>query len=263
MINGITPTVTPYYNSEADDTEEYEEYIGLFGNLGTDGVIQDVRVDGSLFYESNNDCFIGGVLGSNDGGTVQNCAVTASVTCTSTATRTYVGGVVGYNYPGTILNCYTTGDVSTGNTTTSPVVEVGGITGQNGYVSFVTACYATGMVSASASATAYGGGIVGSNYGTTNNCVALNAGISVTATTSYIGRVAGSNGGGGMLTNNYANSAMTGGTWSNNATGLDGADCDAVPLQMWWESTMNAWAWGSDDASPWVMGTPYPVLCWQ
>ncbi len=144
------------------------EYAGLFGyviyNPGDLGlgrnVIENLHVSGAIYSAVNTmygsvggvvgyaasksyvlDCHssvnvsgvnnLGGVVGSNDGGTVQRCYNTGSIRSTGycaggvagrntigsavqycyntgsvSGTEQYVGGVVGYNDAGTIMNCY-------------------------------------------------------------------------------------------------------------------------------------------------------------
>jgi len=164
---------------------------------------------------------------------------------------------------------YTTENVSTEATTTSSIVEMGGIAGQNGFGGTVTACYATGTVSASASGTAYGGGIVGYNYGTISNCVALNTDISAPATTSYTGRVAGQSLIPNTLLNNYAIaiSSVTPvvGT-TDTVTGIDGATITITPVTQA-DFTTASFSFGNpaNDTNPWVWddANSKPILWWQ
>jgi len=94
-----------------------DRYIGIFAynkgtiqNLGVDGV----NVDGG---ES-----VGGLVGYNNEGTIQNCHATGDV-----VGGNYTGGLVGRNYNSTIQNCYTTGDVVGGDD------HIGGLVGGNFY----------------------------------------------------------------------------------------------------------------------------------
>ena len=80
----------------------YDSVGGLVGwNNG--GTIQNSYATGSVNgYDS-----VGGLVGWNNGGTIQNSYVTGSVSGDD-----YVGGLVGFNYKGTIQNSYVTGSVN-------------------------------------------------------------------------------------------------------------------------------------------------------
>ena len=82
--------------------------------------------------------YVGGVCGSNDGGTVQECYNT---TTGKVSGKMDVGGVCGYNNK-TVQDCYNTASV-TGEGTSSE--SIGGICGWN--ASTVERCYNTGVVS--------------------------------------------------------------------------------------------------------------------
>lgn len=88
-------------------------YAGLFGF--SSGAIRNLGVDGA----ARGHRAAGGVVGWNDGGTVQNCYNLGAVT--GDGGSAYAGGVAGYN-SGTVQNCYNTGAVTGGAYT-------GGITG--------------------------------------------------------------------------------------------------------------------------------------
>ena len=134
-----------------------------------------------------------------------------------------VGGIAGENRGGTIQNCYVTGDV-TGNLNV--------------------------------------GGIVGDNYGTIKNCVALNQSVTLTGTSTYVGRITGTPL--GTRQNNYAWSGMT--LKANNSpvsatsssNGIHGADITAVAAktQAAWQTagftfTIDSpWVWNTANSRP-------------
>ena len=98
------------------------EYAGLFGYVDAKsdtakGNVKNVGLEGGNI---NGGSYAGGVVGYNNGGTVQSCYNTGDVSGSD-----YVGGVVGLNNGGTVTNCYNTGDVS-GNG------NVGGVAGDSG-----------------------------------------------------------------------------------------------------------------------------------
>jgi hypothetical protein len=94
-------------------------YQGMFGLIGTGGVVKNVGLVGGSVSGSY---YIGGVVGQNNG-TVQNCYTTSNVS----SLESYTGGVVGSN-DGTVQNCYTTGNVSSSMSSSN---AVGGVVGRN------------------------------------------------------------------------------------------------------------------------------------
>lgn len=80
-----------------------------------------------------------------------------------------VGGVVGYtNYGVTLTACYATGDVTAKDNDTAGIFFAGGVVGSNG--GNLTACYATGDVTGG-TGSIYVGGVTGSNdSGTLTAC---------------------------------------------------------------------------------------------
>ena len=107
--------------------------------------------------------------------------------------KSIAGGVVSYNR-GTVENCYATGDVT--SLSGSWICYVGGVVGYNYMKGTVQSCYAAGRVESEKHA----GGVVGGNYGTVQNCVALGQSVSAQGDAH---RVVGENGG-GTLSGNYA-----------------------------------------------------------
>jgi formylglycine-generating enzyme required for sulfatase activity len=261
-----------------------EDNQGMFGCIETGGMVQSLGlVSGSISGKS----YVGGVVGTNAAGTVQNCYVTSSITGSFK-----VGGVAGQNFSATIQRCYATGSVS-GNT------FVGGVVGNN--QGTVQNCYATGSVTTTDGGSYYSGGVVGDNSGTVQNCYATG---SVTSSfDNRLGGVAGFNGltsgtrlvqncvalnlrvasvgnvvrrvvawnysGGATLYNNYARS--TGMTLTNNGVnytptsalnGEDGANTTAYNTQSFWTTASN-WrnaAWNFTTVWQWNSVTNLPIL---
>ena len=137
-----------YFNDQGED------YVGLFGYVGTNGKVQNVGVIDSYFRGYGN---VGGVVGRNDG-TVANCFNSSDLM----GYNLNVGGVVGRN-DGTVANCYNSGSVTGGNDTS----WLGGVAGCNNGT--VTGCYNTGAVHGQEDV----GGVVGENSGTVQNCYNL------------------------------------------------------------------------------------------
>ena len=182
------------------------EDVGLFGYV-KNGNIENLVVENGditgLYY-------VGGVVGSLDGGSVKQCCFSGYVDGESN-----VGGIAGWTESGEISNCYSIGEI------TSDEV-IGGIVGCVDY-SKVKNCYSIGKITGKTHA----GGIVGYvDYSEISSCAALNPTI---AGTSFLGRVAGfldTTYGPNTLSNNVAFEEMTGATWSN--IGLDKQDGDDI-----------------------------------
>ncbi len=118
-------------NEEKDVT-----YVGLFGRIGTDGIVKDLTIDGGTLKVNDNStddpsCNIGSIAGVNHG-IISNCTSNATINCYAPATDG--GGIAGEN-GGIIENCTFTGSVST--TTDTDGLDLhgnvfrGGITGDN------------------------------------------------------------------------------------------------------------------------------------
>ena len=158
-ISGITVTRT--------GTETSTSWcLGLFGQIK--GTVQNVVLSNSSFIGYYQ---VGGIVGYNNGGTVQNCRVESSVTIKAgNDNATDLGGIVGENYEssnvGTIIGCISAATVSDNGKNNTK--EFGGIVGRN-YQSIVQDCLYTGTT---VSAASNNGAIVGYYSGTstyTNN----------------------------------------------------------------------------------------------
>ncbi len=103
---------------------------GLFGYVGTSGIVKNVVVAGNDYIYSNGDGentnFVGAVIGYN-AGTVQYCGNTAPISAIHKNGR--AGGVVGYN-TGTITGCYNLGTVQRSGVDVS-TIYIGGVVGEN------------------------------------------------------------------------------------------------------------------------------------
>jgi hypothetical protein len=203
-------------------------YIGLFGYTGSSAILQSIILEDVNITGKQE---IGGLIGVNSG-TIKNCYVTGSVeginhvgglvgsniaglienSCSSsdvTGTETRIGGLVGWNLTGTIENSYSTGNVSGTN-------NVGGLVGHNwGLSSEITNSYATGSVSGTGNV----GGLIGENReGTIENSYATGS-VSGNGTELNVGvgGLIGKNE--GMVTKSNATGSIKG---VNNVGGLIG-----------------------------------------
>jgi hypothetical protein len=186
----------------------------------------------------------------------------------------YVGGIVGKNNYGSIENCYSTGNISGTGASTLTNAYVGGISGNvNPTTYFISYCYATGNIESNGF-TPYAGGIAGGvgAADAVKNCVALNGEVSVSSG-SNIGRVYSSTYTG---MNNHANAAMVDGALAILPSGaLTTQDGQNVALdensggaytQAFWTTTVvwtPVWS-GVDDNHPWNWGdNNLPMLYWE
>jgi hypothetical protein len=157
------------------------DFVGLFGELGPGGKIQNLGVETVSVMGLSR---VGGLCGRNNGGTISGCYTTGSVTGTHTL-QTNAGGLVGaINADGTVIDSHSTCAVS-------GVCNVGGLVGQLA-VGYVRRCYAVGNAVASGE---NAGGLVGAVFDPVTSGTILN---------SYAaGAVSGGVNVGGLVGNNY------------------------------------------------------------
>ena len=173
-------------------------YMGLFGYI-SGGTVKNLGVDGYV----NGYRFIGGVVGYNENGTVENCYNNGKVT----GAYGYIGGIAGDNEGGTVKNCHNSGEVSHRGSSTC----VGGVVGYNGcgttagkaISGTIDNCCNTGKVSGYNSV----GGIAGlsNGEGIVQNC--QNNG-EVLAEYGDVGGIVGYNGGGAIVKKCYNNGVV-------------------------------------------------------
>ena len=151
--------------------------IGLFGQVGTNGTVKDLKLADVNVSGNDN---VGAVAGCNEG-TISNCSVSGSI-----QGNQYVGGVVGVMSTNSeMIACCVTGDVK--STVVSGEANAGGVVGLM-RESSITACYSTGNVTA-ANGTNVGGVVGCSNMSTITSC--YHATGDVTGTGDAIGGVLG------------------------------------------------------------------------
>jgi len=177
-----------------------ENYVGLFGQAGPTAVISDLTLE-NCSIEGNQ--FVGGLVGWLDGGVINNVHVSGNVKANSS----YAGGVIGRNYSGSIINTHALADVrgttlvgglagqnfSHGeviNSTAAGIIsgtsQVGGLIGSN-FRSLVERSSSAGTVTATSSAEARAGGLIGYN----SNDGAVNSSFSTAAVVAASGSRAG------------------------------------------------------------------------
>ena len=143
--------------------------IGLFGNLGSGGNIQNLSIlNANIFGQT----IVGSLVGVNSGN-ISSCNATGIVSGIS-----YVGGLVGKN-SGTMVGCSATTDSKgSGN-------YLGGLVGYND--GNVITCHANGAVNGSGT---YVGGLAGYNN---NNVASCYTNCNLTSTGDWLGGLIGRN----------------------------------------------------------------------
>jgi len=244
-----------------------EDYVGLFGEVGQEGLTKDIGV---VNVTVTGHDYVGGLVGHSDG-TVSNSYSTGSVNGTE-----HVGGLVGHN-GGIVNNSYSSGSV-TGDSRVGGLVgwnqatlsnsyssgsvtgnsSVGGLVGDNWYYeSTVSNSYSTGSVTGGSRV----GGLVGVNY-------------YASVTHSYsTGSVTGSSQVGGLVgynkdtvSNSFWDTQTSGQATSDGGTGKSNAEMKEI-------ATFSGAAWDiiavalgqTNDAYTWniVDGETYPFLSWE
>ncbi|MFR9584483.1 MAG: fimbrillin family protein, partial [Rikenellaceae bacterium] len=148
--------------------------LGLFGYLGTDGLICNVGVAGDIETESIE---IAGIVAWNKGW-VMNCYSEVNLNKDNDSPGNNVGGIAGLN-EGNVVNCYNTGYVKGQN-------NVGGIVGQNTAGGYVGYSFSVGDIVGTGLRF---GGIVGWNYETTDEAPTIKGCFCLDNTTYSIGQL--------------------------------------------------------------------------
>ena len=165
--------------------------IGLFAH--SSGTIEGVTITGNI----TGSRYIGGIAGTNTGGTIKNCVNKCDINGVTNATS-QTGGITGLNdINGTVENCVNEGTI------TGTGQQVGGIVGYNSNNAYVKNCANKGAVTGSGN---YTGGIVGMNGYTTNsfsgyieNCY----NIATVKGAAYVGGICGNNYYKSKISNSY------------------------------------------------------------
>lgn len=92
--------------------QKSSEEIGFFSDLN-EGTIRNLGLIGNVGASSSTTAtyLVGGLVGWNRGGIIENCFVSGNVQFTTTTGECQVGGIASFN-SGTIRNCFFIGDVS-------------------------------------------------------------------------------------------------------------------------------------------------------
>lgn len=192
-----------------------QDSVGLFGVLGSTGTLRNI---GLLGGSITGRTYVGGLVGDNNGGSINNAYATSAVSGTY-----IVGGLVGINDgsgSGILSNVYAIGTVGGAN-------DVGGLVGVN--LGAISNAYAAGAVSGTGREV---GGLVGLNNpsGKISNTYATGA----VSGTGDVGGLVGKND--GSISSSYWNKDSTGqaGTTSG-ATGLTAAQMMTASSFIGWD----------------------------
>ena len=194
-FDGYGNTITGISNKDSGSEQNYQ---GLFGYLGKDALVQNVRLEET---DINGMADIGGVAGNNFG-TILNCYSAGSVKGTET-----IGGIAGRNN-GKILNCFNAGNINgtksvggvaaynysaiknCGNAGAIEGTEmIGGVAAQNTGIDgneIIANCYNIGAIRGTKQ---IGGLLAGNLRATMTNC--YNAGEIINTGDGYVGGVLG------------------------------------------------------------------------
>jgi len=267
-------------------------FVGLFGAIGNEGVVKNLKVSGKIIFDSGQkDNIAGGIAGENYG-KILNCASIVDIkatggffnkklkTWTAFSGGCFAGGITGVNN-GHITNCYASSSINISGKATRCA---GGISGSNGYQHFgpkgqieseqgvIKNCYTTGTLFIDGDgASKYMGGITGFLAGLNmpnneksliENCVALNEIIKVEGDVenSYrkmdgINQIAGENE--GRIVNSYAceNMKFEGCEITQKKADIKRTILNEQLLEKnWWTGSPDKFEYlfGTDENAPWV-----------
>lgn len=191
-------------NLTIDADETGNASLGLFGKIGSEGLIKNLGIEdvniivtiGDSYYSD----FVGGLCGYNSYGSITNCYSTGSV-----AGDCEAGGLVGENYHGTITDSFSIAAITGGH-------QTGGLVGFNLFGSIIN-CYSTGQVSGGW----YAGGFCGeSNAGNISGCFSTGK-----VTGNYnTGGLVGTNEF-GSISNCYSTGSVNGGDFTGGLCGVN------------------------------------------
>ena len=194
------------YTSQWNDTESNESNYTSIGTSGRsfrgtfDGcghTVSGIRIYASNYYK--------GLFGYISGGTVKNVTLSDS----RITGCQYVGGIVGLNYHGTVENCHATATVAIYSRGNGPGYH-GGIVGNNdGTNATATVVGCTSAATVSGTADNYGGVVGKNSHATVSRCLALGA---VVTGGNFSGPVVG----GGTVTDCHYRHCTVGGNAQND-----------------------------------------------
>ena len=87
-------------------------YAGIVAELLEDGLVENIYSSINVRMTESYHNYVGGIVGYNNGGTIQYCISTGSVTSENAVIDSIGGGIAGYSKGGTISACYSSGSIS-------------------------------------------------------------------------------------------------------------------------------------------------------
>ncbi|MBQ9892205.1 MAG: hypothetical protein IJM35_03495 [Bacteroidales bacterium] len=162
--NGGTNYFNGIFNGNNHTISNLAATVPVFAYTGGNGIIQDLTLDSSCSLTVNTSSgVIHGVLIGRHKGLVQNCTSSVSVTINNiqdvSVNAQHYGGLVGYVHEGTIKDCSVTGSITcsqTGQTISANEAYIGGIAGRITPSGIINTCSFTGNITIS-DGTNYGG----------------------------------------------------------------------------------------------------------
>ncbi|MGD0077293.1 MAG: GLUG motif-containing protein [Sedimentisphaerales bacterium] len=200
-------TITNCYLSGIVAGVPGSDYIGGLAGNNT-GTISNCYLTVSI----TGHLTIGGLVGKNDGGSIEKCFVSGSVGDGNSSEQ--IGGLAGINY-GDIHDCHYTGSVTSGRFSSN----IGGLVGVDGNVGHITSgCSSTGTVNVGINSHNIGG-LAGLNNGPVTQCFST-AEVVGGIDSRCLGGLVGTNND-GNISNCYSTGNVTG---ENPVGGLAGAN---------------------------------------
>ena len=189
VFDGGDHTISGLYISQMND----EHLYGLFGKVQF-GTVMNLSVSGTINVTDTDDeglrTYAGGIAAFTEGGTIENCHSSCTVSCYSDLWISYVGGVTGRSVDGRVTRSSNTGNVSAqlpsgdnddddddddDNSIYKFFIAVGGVVGEIYSTCIIENCFNTGKVSLEGSYDGqlmnYVGGVVGNCEGWTGNVI--------------------------------------------------------------------------------------------
>ena len=230
-FDGDGHTITGLSNEEAAATPDS---AGLFGYLGENAVVKNVRLTG---VDLKATAYLGAVAGNAKGAEITNCRNTGEIN----GAAFEVGGIIGSIRGANVSNCCNTGDI----TSTANNAYVGGIAGYlsgDQSAAGITNCYNTGTVTGKGRYSNVGGiaGYANDSIGTVEIANCYNTGaVTATGTSSRAGGIAASScvfsGGTVEIINCYSAGAVTA---DERVGGVVGLKYDSVVRNCWYDDNV-------------------------
>jgi hypothetical protein len=174
---------------DTGSAEKGHDFLGLFGFIGGEAVIKNLRIVNISITGGTNSDYIGALAGEAEYALIEDCSVTGSITsrfnsdylgglvgicqhCTMKNNDTtcnittddgsnYIGGMAGWLNGVSITDCRSSGSIQASTQSSS----VGGLIGKAAYATVVTRCSSSSSVSADTGSWEVGG-LLGSGYDT-------------------------------------------------------------------------------------------------